>query len=160
MQAAYVVLQKYPLMGPFIAYQLLTDLNYSELTNFTEMEFTIPGPGARSGIRKCFPDLGDVTESDIIRYVTDRQEWEFKTRRVDFISLGGRPLQLIDVQNLFCEIDKYARVTYADIEGLGKRVRIKRRFTPKPDAVTSWYPPKWGINNRIAEQLRSAVNFR
>jgi hypothetical protein len=155
MQAAYQALREYPLMGPFLAYQLLTDLNYSDVTNFSEMEFTVPGPGARSGIRKCFPDLGHMTETDVIRYVTDRQELEFRSRGLDFITLGGRALQLVDLQNLFCEIDKYARVAHPDIEGLGKRTRIKRRFTPRPDAISGWYPPKWGVNERVAEQVRS-----
>ena len=42
-------LYQYPTIGDFLAYQYITDLNYSTLTNFTEMEFVVPGPGAKHG---------------------------------------------------------------------------------------------------------------
>ena len=32
------------------------DINYSEITDFSEMDFVVPGPGARDGLRKCFTD--------------------------------------------------------------------------------------------------------
>ena len=43
-------------MGDFLAFQLLIDLNYSNLTDFSEMDFVVAGPGARDGIRKCSGD--------------------------------------------------------------------------------------------------------
>ena len=79
------------------------------------MEFVAPGPGALDGIHKCFSDLGGFSESDIIRYVAEEQEGEFRKRRINFMNLWGRPLQLIDCQNLFCEISKYARILYSRI---------------------------------------------
>jgi hypothetical protein len=49
MATAYDILRSYPTIGEFLAYQLVTDLNYSELCNFSEMEFVVLGPGAKSG---------------------------------------------------------------------------------------------------------------
>ena len=46
------------MVGDFLAYQFITDINYSTLTDFSEMEFTVPGPGARDGIHKCFESIG------------------------------------------------------------------------------------------------------
>ena len=40
-----------------------TDLNYTTVLDLSEMEFVMPGPGARSGIRKCFADPGDYDEA-------------------------------------------------------------------------------------------------
>ena len=54
MTEAYDLLHTYPTIGDFLAYQYVTDINYSTLTNFTEMEFVKAGPGARDGIIKCF----------------------------------------------------------------------------------------------------------
>ncbi len=152
MRAGYEALLGYPGIGEFLAYQLITDLNYTSALNFSEMEFVMPGPGARSGIRKCFSDVGDYDEADLIRYVADRQEHEFATRGIDFEDLWGRPLQLIDCQNLFCEVDKYARVAHPDVCGIGNRSRIKQRFQAVADPVAAWFPPKWGINDRIAAE--------
>ncbi|HEY2922928.1 MAG TPA: nucleotide kinase domain-containing protein [Candidatus Binatia bacterium] len=152
MADAYSLLRHYPLMGPFLAYQLVTDINYSRLTSFDEMHFTVAGPGARSGIQKCFSRRDGVSDEDIIKLVTERQAKEFKSRGLLFTSLWGRPLQLIDVQNLFCEVDKYSRVKHPNILGLGERNRIKRRFTPRSQILEMWLPPKWGLNERIKER--------
>ena len=63
---------------------------------------------------------------------------------------AGSELQLIDVQNLFCEIDKYARVAYPQFTGLDGRHRIKQRFQPAAAMLPMWYPPKWGVNEKLA----------
>lgn len=152
MQEAYSMLRKYPLMGPFLAYQLVTDINYSGITSFDEMQFTVAGPGARSGIAKCFSESNGLREEEIIKFVTDRQEEEFTSRGLKFLTLWGRLLQLIDVQNLFCEIDKYARVRHAAIEGIGARHRIKRLFKPASGRIDLWFPPKWNLNQRIKQE--------
>lgn len=148
MQDGFECLKSYPTIGNFLAYQFITDLNYSHLTNFSEMDFVIPGPGARDGIRKCFVDYGGLTEPEIIRFMADRQEEEFERLELTFQSLWGRSLQLIDCQNLFCEVDKYARVAHPEINGLSGRTRIKQKFTPKNRHIEYFYPPKWGINNQ------------
>jgi hypothetical protein len=150
MQEGFELLRSYPTIGDFLAYQFITDINYSEVTNFTEMDFVIPGPGARDGLRKCFADTGGLSDSELIRLVADRQDAEFKRLGLEFPSLWGRPLQLIDCQNLFCEIDKFARVAHPEAAGLTGRTRIKQKFAADPRQIAFWYPPKWKINERIA----------
>jgi len=146
MKAGYNLLLAYPLIGKFLAYQYITDINYSELTSFSEVEFTIPGPGARDGIRKCFTSLGGVTESELIRMLTERQEYEFERLELDFKYLGGRRLQCIDIQNLFCETDKYSRVAHPNIIGISGRTKIKQLFKPNRNPIDYFFPPKWNIN--------------
>ena len=147
MRDTFGLLRSYPSIGDFLAYQFVTDLNYSEVTDFSEMEFVAPGPGALDGIRKCFSDLGGLTEADLIRVVTERQEDEFERLGLRFRDLWGRRLQLIDCQNLFCEVSKYARVKHPDFKGVSDRSRIKQVFRPTAEPVKYWYPPKWGINS-------------
>ena len=77
MGKAFELLRAYPTIGDFLAYQFLTDLNYSTLLNFSEMDFVVPGPGARDGIRKCFSDFGGLNETDVIKLVAERQFSEF-----------------------------------------------------------------------------------
>src|SRR5215218_3751079 len=149
MREAFGLLRGYPMIGDFLAYQYVTDLNYGELTDFSEMEFVMPGPGARNGIRKCFEDLGGLSEVDIIKVVADRQEEEFERLGLEFESLWGRPLQLIDCQNLFCEVDKYARIAHPYAQGVTHRTRIKQIYSPNLKPLSYWYPPKWGINHLI-----------
>jgi hypothetical protein len=150
MAGVYELLCSVPSIGPFLAYQFATDLNYSDYFNFSEMEFVVPGPGARDGIRKCFTSLGGYTEADVIRWVAEQQEHEFSKRGLHFRSLWGRPLQLIDCQNLFCEVDKYARRVHPDVVGRTGRTRIKQRFVSRGRIGTPWFPPKWNINDRVS----------
>lgn len=150
MQAVYELLLGFPTIGSFLAYQYAIDVNYSTLTHFSEMDFVMPGPGARDGIRKCFSSLGDYTEADTIRYVTDLQEREFERLGLNFKTLWGRPLQLIDCQNLFCETDKYARAAHPEVSGLSNRTRIKQLYTQsKLEPISYFFPPKWGLNDKI-----------
>lgn len=155
MREAFGLLREYPGIGDFLAYQFVTDLNYSELTNFSEAEFVIPGPGARDRLRKYFKSFGDYSESDVIQLVMDSQDQEFSRLGITFESLWGRPLQLIDCQNLFCEADKYARVAHPDVKGLTGRLRIKQLYHPTQEPIEYWYPPKWGINTRVEETMRT-----
>ena len=136
----------YPGIGDFLAFQLIIDINYSILINFDEMDFVVPGPGANDGICKCFGPSSRGIEAEIIRYMSDSQSEHFGRLGLGFPGLNGRRLQLIDCQNLFCEVDKYARLAYPEITGYSGRTRIKQRYAPTDQAVTSWFPPKWGIN--------------
>ena len=150
MQPAFELLRSYPTIGDFLAYQFVTDINYSEVTDFSEMEFVIPGPGARDGLRKCFADSAGLNEAELIRLVADNQEREFERLGIQFQPLWGRRLQLIDCQNLFCEVDKYARVAHPEVSGISGRTRIKQKFSPTGPLEQPWYPPKWGINDKIS----------
>jgi hypothetical protein len=114
------------------------------------MEFVVPGPGALDGIRKCFSSLGGFSETDIIKLMADTQAREFEEYGLEFKDLWGRPLQLVDCQNIFCEVDKYSRVAHPLINGISGRKRIKQELKPNPKKVEYWFPPKWGINENIS----------
>ncbi|WP_437760783.1 nucleotide kinase domain-containing protein [Sorangium sp. So ce1389] len=156
LRAAFELLRTYPMMGDFLAFQFVIDLNYSPILNYSEMDFVVPGPGARDGIKKCFDTTGGLSEADIIRLVAERQQIEFERLGVKFQDLWGRSLQLIDCQNLFCEVDKYARVKHPDVQGVSGRSRIKQMYKPESEPIAYWYPPKWGINDKVAATLATS----
>lgn len=150
MEQAYKLLLSYPTIGEFLAYQYVTDLNYSNITNFTEMEFVKAGPGAKDGITKCFTSLGDYSYEDVIKMMADNQEIEFERLGLNFQNLWGRDLQLIDCQNVFCEVDKYSRVFHPEVSGISNRTRIKQKFTlQNKEDISFYFPSKWNINNLI-----------
>lgn len=145
MEDVYNILINVPTFGSFLAYQYTIDLNYSSLTNFSEMDFVKAGPGAKDGIKKCFVNRGDFSDEDIIKYMCDIQEEQFEILDLDFKNLWGRKLQLIDCQNLFCEVDKYSRVAHPDICGISKRTRIKQVYKAENKKIEYFFPPKWDI---------------
>lgn len=147
MSEAYNLLHSYPTIGDFLAYQYATDINYSTLTNFNEMEFVKAGPGAKDGIAKCFKDFGDYSFEDIIKLMADSQDFEFDRLGLNFQNLWGRKLQLIDCQNIFCEVDKYSRIAHPLVKGYSNRTRIKQKFAiQEKEPIDFFFPPKWNIN--------------
>jgi hypothetical protein len=147
LEQLYTELLKLPSIGSFLAYQYAIDINYSTLTKFSETEFVKAGPGAKDGIRKCFTDLGGFSEEDIIKLMTDRQHLEFERLEIYFKDLWGRPLQLIDCQNIFCEVGKYARLAHPEICGISNRSRIKQKFNPNGLYKIDYrFPEKWHLN--------------
>lgn len=147
MQDAFNIIKGYPLIGNFMAYQLVTDINYSAFVNWKENEFTVAGPGSLRGIKKCFIDKGTMTNEDIIKYMYMHQDEEFKRLNLNFKRIGNRPLQLIDCQNIFCELDKYCRQALPDLKS--NRTKIKKHYVPKKDKIEYIYPPKWEISRTI-----------
>lgn len=146
MAEAFEVFRGYPSIGDFLAYQLVTDVNYTGICDFDEMEFVMPGPGARDGIAKCFASLGDYSETDVVRMAAETQREEFERRGIPFTPLPNRPLQLIDCQNLFCEVDKYARVVHPGVVGRTGRTRIKQRFRAAGPIPAPVFPASWGVS--------------
>ncbi len=146
MRDAYGLLLEWPGLGPFLCYQLTVDLNYGPLLDFDENDFVVAGPGAVSGIRKCFADTGGLSDEDVIRLMVDVAPGEFERRGLPFVELWGRPLHAIDCQNLFCEVDKYARVAHPDVSSGSGRTRIKQTFVANPDPVDYRFPDRWGID--------------
>jgi hypothetical protein len=145
-EQVYLTLRSFPSIGNFLAYQFAIDLNYSDIVNFSEMDYVVAGPGARNGIRRAFRDVMGLTDEQLIREVTEAAEREFKDRGLVFRNLWSRPLQLIDCQNLFCEIEKYARVALPE-DSVGGRKRIKQKYEPLHgnNYIAQWYPPKWRL---------------
>jgi hypothetical protein len=149
LKEVYELLLSYPGIGKFLAFQYAIDLNYSEIIDFSEMDFVVAGPGAKNGISKCFQSLNGLSDEYIIQYMADSQDNEFERLGLYFKTLWGRKLQLIDCQNLFCELDKYTRVKLPELSEKTGRTRIKQKFAMNRAPIKYWYPPKWGLNNFI-----------
>ena len=147
LREVYAILHSYPLMGDFMSYQITIDLNYSNLINFSENEFTQAGPGALRGIKKAFETLGDYTPAEVVLWMVERQEEEFARLGQPFNGLWGRLVHAIDCQGLFCETDKYCREAAPELTSTRKR--IKARFSVFPEPIQLFFPPKWGINDKL-----------
>jgi hypothetical protein len=150
LREVYSLLHGFPLMGDFMSYQTTIDLNYSGLVGYSENEFTQAGPGALRGIRKVFDSPGDYSPAEIVLWMAERQEDEFARLGLPFGGLWGRPLHAIDCQGLFCETDKYCREAAPELASARKR--IKARFTATPEPVRLFFPPKWGINDKLPSE--------
>lgn len=156
LEAVVELLQSFPLMGPFMAYQTAIDLNYSELLDFSENDYTQAGPGALRGLKKAFTDLGDYSPADTILWMVDRQDEEFRRLELPFRGLFGRRLHGIDCQGLFCELDKYCREAVPELTSA--RSRIKAKYSGSGGDIGLFFPPKWQLASSGVVRASRAVS--
>ena len=147
MDEVFTLMEKCSFIGGFLAYQYTVDFNYSPYINFDENSFVKAGIGAIRGIKKCFLSIGEEYE-DAIRYTFEhlddyRKEFGYD----DFRPLPGRVPHLIDLQNCFCETDKYLRAKMPEL--LVGNVRIKQRYKESSSPIDYEFPPKWNINVKL-----------
>ena len=139
-----------PAIGDFLAYQYVIDLNYRRCSGMTRWSSS-----CRARVRVTASASASVRppriEADVIRYMADHQEEHFARLGLYFqAGLRGRPLQLIDCQNLFCEVDKYCP---SGPPG-GRRRSAAGPGSSRPTArsrapLTAWFPPKWGLTEGV-----------
>ena len=147
MATVYNQLRNYPLIGDFLAYQYTIDFNFSPVLNFDEDSFVKAGIGAIRGINKCFSSYGNNYE-DAIYYIHNHFDaLQEKYGYTNFRPLPGRKPKLIDLQNCFCETDKYLRVKMPELK-VGN-VRIKQHYKPSIEGIDYYFPESWGITEHI-----------
>jgi hypothetical protein len=157
LQAIVKTLEAYPLIGPFMAYQIAIDLNYSDLMSFNENDYTQAGPGALRGLKKAFVSLGDFSPADAILWMVERQDEEFRRLELPFHGLFGRKLHGIDCQGLFCELDKYCREAVPELTSA--RSRIKAKYAATGDDLSLFFPPKWKLpSNQVMKAARNKAD--
>lgn len=155
MEELFNRLVKLDIYGGFMAMQYTIDFNYSNLFNFSENDFIVAGVGAKRGIERTFDITGKPDYEKIIGWVTENFEQllsDFSKAHdlpLEFKSLPNRMPQLIDIQNCFCETDKFMRGMGVVTQGVKvKGKRIKNTFTQSSKGDIDYvFPPKWGVKS-------------
>lgn len=140
----YEILRSCTFIGPFLAYQYAIDMNYSDVIDFDENSFVKAGIGSQRGINKCFSGLNGHSYEDAIRYTYDHLDFYRERYGTSFENLFGRTPKLIDLQNCFCETDKYLREKLPRLHVGNKR--IKQRFNSILQPIEYMYPSKWKLD--------------
>ena len=147
LEEVFNLLKSCTFIGGFLAYQYAIDFNYTPYVNFSENSFVKAGIGAIRGIKKCFISYGRNYE-DAIFYIQQHLDELRKRYGYDnFKPLPGHEPTLIDLQNCFCETDKFLRVKMPELQ-IGN-VRIKQHYKPASREIKYQFPNKWGINDKI-----------
>ena len=145
LEEIYMHLKTCSFIGEFLAYQYSIDLNYSPLFGFDENSFVKAGIGAIRGIKKCFIDIDKKDYERAILFTLENfDELQRKFGYTAFEDLYGRKPTLIDLQNCFCETDKYLRVKLPNLVIDNKR--IKQTFSPADSPYALFFPPFWRLH--------------
>lgn len=115
LQAATEELAKFPFMGPFMAYEVVTDLRHTALLRGAPdiMTWANPGPGAARGLDRFARDaLGTRDRNNTQHRAVMQQEMQ---AILELSQDGGRwpsnwkPWEMRTVEHTLCEFDKYER---------------------------------------------------
>lgn len=114
-QGVYESIRLIPGYGPFLGYQVFVDLTYITDFPFSENEFTICGPGCRRGIDRLVKDKDGLSHEEFLFWLRDHQyELLFSKKECkdlfEDLSKEDRYLNLMSLENCFCEISKYLKV--------------------------------------------------
>ncbi len=130
LQRAHARLLPYPYLGPFMAYEMVTDMRHTPLLDRAEdiMSWASAGPGAARGLCRAIEGLriGDFSHSspahqrEMLELMRDLLIW---SRDPHLWPAEWPAWEMRDVEHNLCEFDKYERARLG--EG-----RPKQRFTP------------------------------
>ncbi len=127
-------------IGEFLAYQMFVDFTYIKDFPFSENEFTVAGPGCRSGIDFLFKDKDGMTYEECLFWIRDnwknipdyfglRNWFDPKEEMID-LKHYDRVMNVMSLENCFCEFSKYNKI----ILKKGKP-RIRYEFDPKKKLI-------------------------
>ena len=112
---AWENIQRLPGIGPFIAYEIVTDLRHTPiLENAPDiMTWANPGPGAKRGLQRIYS----------IEAIGNREHQIQMMRRLleDSPKYTKLKLEMRDIEHVCCEYDKYLRIQ--DGQGMSRRYR-------------------------------------
>ena len=144
MEQAFTHLKKVPGIADFLAYQLVQDLNYTDLVHWGDNEFCSAGTGTIRGITRTFDIVGKPNYLEIVKWVQNNFEILLKQYNVDFKPLPNHMPTVADLSNCFCETDKYMRGLGISSGVNGKK--IKQRYSAPKPAIQYTFPHKWNVD--------------
>lgn len=107
---AWEWLKESPYLGDFMAYEIVTDLRHTLLSEATDiMTWANPGPGCRRGLNR----LRQIPLNKRQPYEWCQEEMQRlldHSLAKEFIGLSGMPLEMREIEHTLCEFDKYERV--------------------------------------------------
>ncbi len=123
MKDAWDKIRKIRGFGPFLAYELVIDINYAH-RRWGEDSFVNPGPGAKRGINAIYPDVHKVPDYiDTIKHLKKIQQ-KMLPKEFPYTDKVPKDMTLRNIEHSLCEFQKYEK------RRKGIRTGRARSFTP------------------------------
>ena len=137
-EEVYNVIRMIPGYGPFLAYQVFVDLTYIPEFPFSENEFTVCGPGCKRGVDRLVKDRDGLSYEEFLFWLRDYQyELLFSKEECqqlfEDLPIEDRYMNVMSIENCFCEISKYLKVV------LNEKGRPKQRYEGVSTKKTLFY---------------------
>ena len=144
---AISLLKTYLMIGRFMSYQLFADLGYSGRYPWDDNAALVPGPGALNGANAVAGEIltPRAAYDMIMTSWVDRDEQSMEQTGRPAPLLWGHSLSKVDVQNIYCEYSKYARIINGG--------RSTRNYSSPGEPMKFKFPELWKVD--IPEMLRA-----
>lgn len=146
----YDTLRAYKGFGEFLAYQFALDFSYYKVNVEDYDGFVIPGVGAVRGASRIFEGLSKRKLGIVMSSIAHEWKSDFK--------FFGWNLKGNDVQNIFCEFDKYARLELPDLPSTKGQKRVNTRQYRVTRAPYDIYFPRSFVEGFEAQKLYNDTN--
>lgn len=119
LQEVTEILTGYPYLGPFMAYEVVTDLRHSILSEAPDiMTWANPGPGCARGLGRVMQDnIGYYNRHksmDVDKMMDAMQKILKVSQNPVYWPVGWPKWEMRDVEHTLCEFDKYERARLGD----------------------------------------------
>jgi len=116
-QAVFQKLNSTMGIGEFLGYQIFVDFSYIPEFPFSENEFVVAGPGCSKGLKYLFRDTDHLTDEECLFWLRDHIDDLFHEIDPDWnpqrffwdLPEYDRCLNVMSLENCFCEFSKYIR---------------------------------------------------
>lgn len=122
LERATKTLAEYPYLGPFMAYEIVTDLRHSRLLMEAPdiLTWANPGPGCARGLSRMVSDdpntFSRSSKKDVETMMTLMQNLLYFANKENLRPDPNRPWEMREVEHTLCEFDKYERVRLGEGE--------------------------------------------
>ena len=112
LEKSWEVLRDYPYMGPFMAYEVITDLRHTYLLQDAEdiLTWANAGPGAMRGLNRLAGRDLDFCRRTHPWNDEMRNLWEISRERLNPNLIDLNRFEMREIEGGLCEFDKYSRI--------------------------------------------------
>ena len=112
LEKAWKILRDYPYMGPFMAYQVVTDLRHTYLLRDATdiLTWANAGPGAMRGLNRLAGRDLDFCRRTHPWNDEMRNLWEISRERLNPNLIDLSKFEMREIEGGLCEFDKYSRI--------------------------------------------------
>ena len=112
LEKSWNILRDYPYMGPFMAYEVITDLRHTYLLRDAEdiLTWANAGPGAMRGLNRLAGRELDFSRRSHPWNEEMRNLWEISRERLNPNLIDLDQFEMREIEGGLCEFDKYSRI--------------------------------------------------
>ena len=112
LEKAWMILRDYPYMGPFMAYEVITDLRHTYLLREATdiLTWANAGPGAMRGLNRLAGRDLDFSRRTHPWNDEMRELWELSRERLNPNLINLDSFEMREIEGGLCEFDKYSRI--------------------------------------------------